>query len=117
MQIGSTIDIYIRVRYDRLVEHPLVGFTLKTRDGTLAYGTHSGWLQQELSRGEPGKLATYKVTVRMDLGADDWFMDLSVAANQAEILHTREAVVHLRTTASIFSTGFAALQTRISEIK
>ena len=117
VQSGSTIDIYIRVRYDRTVEHPLVGFTLKTRDGTLAFGTHSGWLQQELSPGEPGKLATYKFTVRMDLGADDWFIDLAVAANQAEILHTREAAVHLRTTSSMASTGFAALRTSVSEIK
>jgi lipopolysaccharide transport system ATP-binding protein len=117
VQSGGTIELYIRVRYDRVVEKPIVGFTLKTRDGTLAYGTNTGWLQQELSPGEPGQLTTYKFTVRMDLGADDWFIELAVAASQAEVLHTREAVIHLRTTSSIVSTGFSALQTSFSEIK
>jgi len=117
VETGSTIDIYVRVRYDRKVEHPIVGFTLKARDGTLAYGTNSVWLQQHLSPCESGQLATYKFTLRMDLGADDWFIELAVAANQEEVLHTREAVIHLRTTSLVVSTGLAALQTSFSEIK
>lgn len=117
VQSGSTIDIYVRVRYDRPVEHPLVGFSLKTRDGTLAFGTHSGWLHQKLSPGQPGELVTYKFNVHMDLGADDWFVDLAIAASQTEILHTREAVIHLRIDSSMISTGIAALRTSVFEIK
>ena len=117
VKTGSIIDIYIRVRYDRAVERPIIGITFKTRDGILAYGTNSEWLRQQLSSCEPGQLATYKFTVRMDLAADDWFVELAVAASQAEVLHTREAIIHLKTTSPIISIGIAGLQTSFSEVK
>lgn len=117
VQTGSMVDIYIRVRFDRVVDDPLVGLSVKTRDGTLIYGIHSGWLQKKLSPGSLGKVGTYRFSIRMDLGSDDWFIDLAVAASQTEILHTREAVLHLRTVSPTMSTGFASLKTSVAEVR
>jgi len=113
---GSDMALYVRVRYDAAVTDPLIGLSVKSRDGTLLYGTHSGWLQSPLSPGVPGTTAVYKFSVRMDLAADDWFIDVAVAASQTEILDTREALVHVRTTSSAMSTGVAWLQTTVTEV-
>jgi lipopolysaccharide transport system ATP-binding protein len=116
VECGTSVEIYIRVRFDRQVDQPLVGLCVKTRDGTLVYGTHSGWLKQQLSSGVPGMVATYKFTLSMDLGADDWFFDLAVSASQTEILHAREAVLHVRSVSTTMSTGFVSLRAQVAEI-
>lgn len=116
VQSGRVLDLYMRIRFDQDVDSPIVGITVKSRDGTLIYGINSAWMKQKLSPRSSGETASYKFSVRMDLGPGDWFIDLAVARTETEILHTREGVVHVRTDPLIFSTGFASLGTSLSEI-
>lgn len=116
VESGAIVDIFMRVRFERPIDLPLVGVSVKARDGTLVYGIHSGWLGQHLSAGLPGAARTYRLTVNVDLAADDWFFDLAVAASQSEILHTREGVLNLRVTSKTMTTGLAALRTSITEM-
>lgn len=116
MRCGDYLDLYVKVRYTSAVEHPVVGIAIKSREGGLIYGVHSGWLGVRAAAAKPGDVRIYKFSVRMDLAADDWFIDLAVASSQAEVLHTREGVVHIRTMADSMSIGVATLKTSVTEL-
>lgn len=113
---GTVMDVYVKIRFDEHVENPLVGISVKTREGTLIYGTHSGWLGTRLASRDSGEGVVYKFSVPMNLGTDDWFIDLAVARSQAEVMHNREGVLYIRTTAPRNSTGILSLNAAITEL-
>ena len=95
VRAGSELELIIRVRYDDAVDAPLVGFTFRTTDGVVVAGTHSGWLGRQLASRAAGEIADYRFVVRAHFAPGNWFVDLSVARDEATMLDTREAVVHL----------------------
>jgi ABC-type polysaccharide/polyol phosphate transport system ATPase subunit len=116
IQSGTSFEIYLRIWFERAVEDPLVGFSVKTREGALIYSVHSGWMDRPLAAARAGDIRSYKFAVKMALGTGDWFLDLAVAASATEILHTREAMIHLRTASPAQYSGLIALDTSLAEV-
>lgn len=113
---GTRLEIYMRVLFEKDVEAPLVGLSVKTQEGALIYGVHSGWLEKSLASAQAGGIRTFKFTLAMNLGTADWFFDLAVAANESEVLHTREALMNLRTVSNLRNTGIVAIDTTLDEM-
>lgn len=113
---GATVDVYVRVQFERTVDDPLVGVSVKTPEGAVIYGVHSGWLRKSLASVRTGEIRTYKFSMVLSLGTADWFLDLAVASSQSEVLHTREAVIHLRTVSPAQYTGIVLIDTQLEEV-
>jgi len=112
---GATLDLYLKVRFYNDVEAPILGIFVKSRDGIVIYGVNSKWLQQSVRARRAGEIGIYKFSVRMDLSADDWFIDLAVARTDTELMDVREGMVHLRIDNLHPCTGFAYLKTEFLE--
>lgn len=116
VRTGTRIEIYVRILFEKDVEAPLVGLSVKTQEGALIYGVHSGWLEKTLAPAKAGAIRTFKFTLAMNLGTADWFFDLAVASNESEVLHTREALLNLRTVSNLRNTGIVAIDTALEEL-
>ena len=95
VRAGAELELIVRVRYDAAADAPLAGFTIRTAEGVVVAGTHSGWLGRQLASRAAGEVADYRFVLRAHLAPGNWFVDLSVARDEATMLDTREAVVHL----------------------
>ncbi len=113
---GSVAEIIARVRFDRPIASPLLGLSVKTKDGIEIYGTHSGWMGRGLRSRAAGETATYRFRVPMWMSSGDWFFDLAVAESQDSMLDTREALFHLQVQWPSSSTGLLALDVALDEV-
>jgi lipopolysaccharide transport system ATP-binding protein len=112
---GSVVEISVKVRFDKAVAAPLVGLSVKTKDGIEVYGTHSGWLLRTLRARAAGELAMYRFRVPLALASGDWFFDVAVAESQEAMLDTREALFHIQVLRATSSTGLMALDVSLDE--
>lgn len=114
---GSQLELIVRVRFDRDVPAPLAGFTFRTAEGIVVAGTHSGWLGAPMRARQAGEIADYRFSVRAHLAPGNWFVDLAVAENEATILDTREAVIHLTLWSPQRQVGLAYVECVADEVR
>lgn len=109
------ISLFIKISFERPVERPILGLTIKSKDGIQVFAINSVWLSQVLMSKEAGAIATYKFTVRLALNAADWFIDIAIAGSETEILDSREALIYFQTRAPHRSSGIVSLRTNLVE--
>jgi hypothetical protein len=94
---------------------PIIGFSITSKDGVLVFSTNTLWLGQTPEPRRAGDVAVYRFDVLLNLGADDWFIDLAVARSQTEIIDARQALLHIRCDPKLASHGLASLPTVFEE--
>jgi lipopolysaccharide transport system ATP-binding protein len=113
---GATVEIYLSVLFTHAVDNPILGLSLKNKEGILAYGVNTEWMGERLPPAGPGDLRCYRFTVRLELAAGDWFLELAVAETSTDICDSRGALAHLYLSERRRYTGLARLDTSFGEI-
>jgi lipopolysaccharide transport system ATP-binding protein len=112
---GRTITILVRVAFNEDCSEPNIGVTIQTKEGIIVFAANAIWLKQRLEMRKAGDVRTYQISVRMDLGSQDWFVSLAVANGLDEMRDQREALFHLRCESLATTYGLASLPTTIAE--
>jgi lipopolysaccharide transport system ATP-binding protein len=83
---GDKICLHVAVRFNRLIINPILGFTIKTKEGVTVYGTNSFMLEcMNTERiGEAATEAQATLTFISRLAAGDYFISLGVASREGE---------------------------------
>ena len=85
---GAEVVLHLAIRFNRLISHPVLGFTIKTKEGVTVYGTNSYLLDcaasQELYR--PGSRLRARLTFVNRLAAGDYFISIGVASREGEAI-------------------------------
>ena len=110
------IDLYVRVAFRAELGQPLVGIRITSAQGVLLYSTHSGWLGKRISAAAAGSERCFKFSFTPRLGPGDWFVELAVAANPADMCDVRSKVIHFEVSSSVSFDGLAMIDTEFSEV-
>jgi len=86
IESGEEVILHIAIRFNRLIVNPILGFTIKTKEGVTVYGTNSFLLQCEgvQNIGAAGTYAQGCLKFVARLGTGDYFISLGVASLKAE---------------------------------
>jgi lipopolysaccharide transport system ATP-binding protein len=113
--INQLVDLIFWVRFNRHIDNPLVGISIKSHDGVLVQTTNSQWLGQVLSSQNKGTVTAYHFQFHADLSAGDWFADVAVAGSETEMLDVREGIIHFRTNSVERTGGLTTLRVSLLE--
>lgn len=83
---GDTVDLWLTIRFNREVISPILGMTVKTKEGVTLYGTNTQ-LQGCVAMSETGQshsVARIKISFVAQLGSGDFFISLGLASNEGE---------------------------------
>jgi lipopolysaccharide transport system ATP-binding protein len=84
--IGQNIVLAISIRFLSILVHPILGITIKTKEGVTVYGVNSETLEIDefKSLGEYGQVAYAKASFCCRLAPGDYFISLGIATKQGE---------------------------------
>ncbi|MFB3303596.1 ABC transporter ATP-binding protein [Pseudomonas sp. AMR01] len=83
---GEEIVLGLSLKFNRPVINPILGFTIKTKEGVTVYGTNSYLLAcvETRAMGEPGTVATASVKFTNRLATGDYFISIGIASREGE---------------------------------
>jgi len=83
---GDEVVLHLAIRFNRTVVHPILGFTIKTKEGVTVYGTNSLLLDCMTTQtlGEAGSSARACLKFVNRLASGDYFISLGIASRQGE---------------------------------
>ena len=83
---GEEVVLGVGLRFNRSVINPILGFTIKTKEGVTVYGTNSYLLAcaETRSMGASGSVATASVRFVNRLASGDYFISLGIASREGE---------------------------------
>ncbi|HEX8544852.1 MAG TPA: ABC transporter ATP-binding protein [Pseudomonas sp.] len=85
---GEEVVLHLALRFNRTVINPILGFTLKTKEGVTVYGTNSYLLEcagaGELGRSGSQARACLKFVNRLATG--DYFISIGIASREGEAI-------------------------------
>lgn len=83
---GEQITLSLAVKFNHLVVNPILGFTIKTKEGVTIYGTNSYLLEcDDMSQlGAPGTQAKARLSFQNKLASGDYFISVGLASRQGE---------------------------------
>jgi lipopolysaccharide transport system ATP-binding protein len=101
LAVGDQVRIDVAVRFERALVSPIIGATLKSKDGVTIFGTNSEMLSVPVLRdaGTPGEVLVVRLMFECRLGAGDYFLSLGVATREADTVvpHDRRYdAIHLQ---------------------
>ena len=110
------LDLYVKVRFLGPLDRPLVGLTITSSQGVVLFSTHSGWLSVKTKAASPGEVRVFKFSFMPKLNSGDWFIELAVAENPADMCDVRSKVIHLSMTSAVSFDGLAQLDMSLAEM-
>jgi len=113
---GGLLRFKYEVVFSNRVERPVYGFTIKTRDGVVAYGTNTLYGDIEVVAGEPGDRKVVEFSQEVDLAGGDYFISAGVAEQTdkgVEPVDRRYDLALLHVTPMDKSFGVANLSSKI----
>ncbi|MEE3915075.1 ABC transporter ATP-binding protein [Pseudomonas viridiflava] len=86
VESGEEIVFNLALRFNRMIVNPIIGFTIKTKEGVTVYGTNSYMQDCEVvsSLGSPGTDAKACLRFRNALATGDYFISVGIASRQGE---------------------------------
>lgn len=83
---GEQITLSVAVKFNHLVVNPILGFTIKTKEGVTIYGTNSYLLDcEDMSQmGAPGTQTRARLSFKNKLACGDYFISIGLASRQGE---------------------------------
>ena len=115
---GTTVDIYMKVRFNRPVEYPMFGFALMTTDGVIVYGTNTRLERIHVGPAAAGSVAAVRWSLRLDANVGDIFINLGVAEQMPDaddLMDDRKDLIHLHVHSSGEFVGLARFDTEFRE--
>lgn len=107
--IGQTVMLSVAIRFHADLIHPILGITIKTKEGVTVYGANSGTLEVDAfkSMGKKETVIIADAAFICRLAPGDYFISLGIATKQGEevIPHDRryDAIhLHVLPTTSFF---------------
>lgn len=91
---GSELSLYIRFRFKSRIDHPVLGVTLKTKEGLTVYGTNSEMaiMEEAFHDGEEGRSGIALCQFALKCAPGDYFLSVGLASRDG----SGEAVPHDR---------------------
>ena len=118
IESGQWVNLYIKVLYLQEVKSPLIGASIKTKDGVLLYAINTRFLQLDLPPVSMGNTRTYKLSLKLAMHPGDWFLDLGVADklfSEDLSCDIRNNCIHLQISQTHFFDGLTMLPTKFCE--
>lgn len=86
VESGEEIVLGLSLKFNRPVINPILGFTIKTKEGVTVYGTNSYLLGcvETRTMGESGTVATASVKFTNRLATGDYFISIGIASREGE---------------------------------
>lgn len=86
IESGEEVVLGVSFKFNRPVINPILGFTIKTKEGVTVYGTNSYLLEctETRSMGESGNVAIASVKFVNRLATGDYFISLGIASREGE---------------------------------
>lgn len=86
IESGAEVQLHLAVRFHRMVVNPILGFTIKTKEGVTVYGTNSLLLACSVTQtlGAPGSSASACLKFINRLNGGDYFISVGVASLKGE---------------------------------
>lgn len=86
IQCGEKVELYLAVMFNKLIVNPIVGFTIKTKEGVTVYGTNSYLLECAFTEnlGRPGSALRACLKFKCALGPGDYFISIGIASRSGE---------------------------------
>lgn len=86
IESGEEVVLGVSLKFNRPVINPILGFTIKTKEGVTVYGTNSYLLDCVETRlmGESGSVATASIKFVNRLATGDYFISLGIASREGE---------------------------------
>lgn len=81
---GDVVSMAVTIRFNQMLVRPIIGFTIKTKEGVTVFGTNTeladaktpdGW-------GRKGSVVAATITFKCALGAGDYFISIGLASEQ-----------------------------------
>lgn len=119
VESGTQLDFYFKVCFYQDILFPLLGLSIKTRDGVLVYAINTRFLKLDLPSATEGEIRIYKFSLKLDLSPGDWFFDLGVAEKlptEDPPCDIRNNALHLQVLRSNFYDGLVELETSFEEV-
>jgi len=84
IESGEDVVLYLAIRFNRLIVNPILGFTVKTKEGVTVYGTNSYLLDCPgvQNTGAEGSHARACLRFVNRLAAGDYFISIGVASRE-----------------------------------
>jgi len=79
IRFGARVNLYIKVLFHQPMAAPVIGFTIKTVDGTNIYGTNTGMLGIPVSASAAGQARLFRFSFPAPLLPRPYFLDIGVA--------------------------------------
>jgi lipopolysaccharide transport system ATP-binding protein len=93
IETGKTVSLMLAVHYSEEFKHPIVGITIKTKEGVTVSGTNSELSTSEFeeNHAQLGKTAVYHIRFKCHLAAGDYFISTGIASrdNNNVVPHDR----------------------------
>jgi lipopolysaccharide transport system ATP-binding protein len=112
---SSTITIDVSIRFNETIVAPILGFTIKTKEGVTIYGSNSALLGCATfeSSGEAGDVVSARLKFENSLASGDYFISIGVASKKGEevVPHDRRYdSIHLTVTPTTHLFGLVDLR-------
>lgn len=84
IETGKSVDLMLAVHYAEEMRHPIVGITIKTKEGITVSGTNSELSAFEVQNDEVqlGKTIVYHVKFKCHLASGDYFISIGIASRE-----------------------------------
>ena len=86
VESGDDITLTLAFAFNRPIVNPILGFTIKTKEGVTVYGTNSYFLDCEAARemGSAGGRTTARLQFKNRLATGDYFISIGLASREGE---------------------------------
>ncbi|CAM3031700.1 sugar ABC transporter ATP-binding protein [Pseudomonas floridensis] len=86
VESGEDITLYVSMRFHSMVVSPIIGFTIKTKEGVTVYGTNSYIIDCEPNGLIGGANSSAKACLRFKnaLATGDYFISVGIASREGE---------------------------------
>lgn len=84
IETGKTVSLMLAVHYTEEMNFPIVGITIKTKEGVTVSGTNSELSTSELNDNgmQPGKTVVYHIKFKCSLASGDYFISTGIASRE-----------------------------------
>ena len=117
---GATVEIYLKVLYQKSVPKPIVGISISTIDGIRVYGTNTNLKSLDLAPGVSGQFCVYCFSFPNMLAGGDYFLNIGVATIQDDntvFLDNLRSVAHIIVEHTPDVTGLISMESNFEEIQ